>query len=206
MSLLNDALKRVPQAQPKRMPGHAPDRPLEPAALPEARSKGADFCVGLVALASLAAGLCMNPWWRSGQETARRAGSSPAAPTPVLTTVAAQSSAGAPPTGAIVPADAFVSTAVKESAPSGLELNRAAAAPPPTTPAPTKESGASRSDTPDLGVYVVRTGDTLTRIAKRHGTSVKALRAVNTFKGDRIAVGQKIRVPATPATRTTAES
>lgn len=53
-------------------------------------------------------------------------------------------------------------------------------------------------------IYVTKSGDTLTKIAKAHGTTVKALRALNGLKTDRILVGQKIKVPtASPATGAT---
>lgn len=45
-------------------------------------------------------------------------------------------------------------------------------------------------------VYVVKTGDNLTKIAKSHGTTLKAIRAANNMKTDRIVVGQKLKMPA----------
>jgi LysM repeat protein len=45
-------------------------------------------------------------------------------------------------------------------------------------------------------VYKVKQGDTLTRIARSHGTTVQALRALNALKTDRILVGQKLKIPA----------
>ncbi|HOX58286.1 MAG TPA: LysM peptidoglycan-binding domain-containing protein [Verrucomicrobiota bacterium] len=44
--------------------------------------------------------------------------------------------------------------------------------------------------------YTVKSGDTLTRIAGRFGTTVKALRAANELKTDFLKVGQKLRIPA----------
>ena len=44
--------------------------------------------------------------------------------------------------------------------------------------------------------YTVRGGDTLVRIAKKHGTTVKAIRSANNLSGDRINVGQKLKIPA----------
>lgn len=44
--------------------------------------------------------------------------------------------------------------------------------------------------------YVVRKGDTLSQIAKRHGIQVAQLRAVNTLRGNLINVGQKLRIPS----------
>lgn len=48
--------------------------------------------------------------------------------------------------------------------------------------------------------YTVRRGDTLSEIARRHGTTVAALRQRNRLKGDRILVGQKLVLPGGVAT------
>ena len=40
----------------------------------------------------------------------------------------------------------------------------------------------------------VRKGETLSEIAARNGTSVKKLRQLNGIKGDKINIGQKLRV------------
>jgi LysM repeat protein len=42
---------------------------------------------------------------------------------------------------------------------------------------------------------VVKSGDNLTRIAKAHGTTVKALKAANGLENDRIVVGAKLKIP-----------
>lgn len=44
--------------------------------------------------------------------------------------------------------------------------------------------------------YVVKSGDTLTKIAREHATSVKALRSANHLKTDKIKVGDKLVIPA----------
>jgi LysM repeat protein len=44
--------------------------------------------------------------------------------------------------------------------------------------------------------YTVKSGDTLTKIAKAHGTTVKAIRAGNNLATDHIKVGQKLMIPA----------
>jgi LysM repeat protein len=44
-------------------------------------------------------------------------------------------------------------------------------------------------------VYVVKSGDTLTRIARTHRTTVKTILAANNLVSDRIAVGTKLRLP-----------
>jgi LysM repeat protein len=54
------------------------------------------------------------------------------------------------------------------------------------------ESAAAGS----AGLYTVKAGESLTRIAKQHGTTVKAIRAANGLKSDRLLVGQKLKLPA----------
>lgn len=43
--------------------------------------------------------------------------------------------------------------------------------------------------------YVVRSGDTLSVIARRHGVSLADLRNANGLRGDRILVGQRLMIP-----------
>lgn len=47
-------------------------------------------------------------------------------------------------------------------------------------------------------LYTVRSGDTLTKIAKTHGTTVKAIEAENGLSTTKIKVGQKLKMPAPP--------
>ncbi len=54
--------------------------------------------------------------------------------------------------------------------------------------------------------YVIKKGDTLSAIAKRHHLSVTALKKHNRIKGDRILVGQKIKLPVKPASLSTLAS
>lgn len=57
---------------------------------------------------------------------------------------------------------------------------------------------ASAPTAPSAGgerIYIVKSGDTLTKIAKLHGTTVKALRAANKLRTDRIRVGDKLVIP-----------
>ena len=44
--------------------------------------------------------------------------------------------------------------------------------------------------------YVVKSGDTLTKIAKQFGTTVKAVETENNLSTTRIKVGQKLKIPA----------
>ena len=47
------------------------------------------------------------------------------------------------------------------------------------------------------GVYVVKPGDTLTRIARAHGWTVQDLKTANHLKSDRIFAGEKLKLPRT---------
>lgn len=60
-------------------------------------------------------------------------------------------------------------------------------------------ASADTSSSPDMSsgeVYVVKSGDTLTRIAHSHGTTVKALEAENNLSTTKIKVGEKLKIPA----------
>ncbi|HEX3857525.1 MAG TPA: LysM peptidoglycan-binding domain-containing protein [Verrucomicrobiae bacterium] len=45
-------------------------------------------------------------------------------------------------------------------------------------------------------VYTVKSGDTLTKIAKTHGTTIKAIESENNLSTTKIKVGQKLKIPA----------
>ena len=49
------------------------------------------------------------------------------------------------------------------------------------------------------GRYVVKSGDTLARIARTHGTTVQAIKAANGLTSDRIAVGRSLKLPESKA-------
>jgi len=51
-------------------------------------------------------------------------------------------------------------------------------------------------------VYVVKTGDTLLKIAKANATTVNEIKALNGLKTDRIKVGDKLKMPAAKSTPT----
>lgn len=76
--------------------------------------------------------------------------------------------------------------------PTKLQVGAQLQIPLATTPPPAP-GGASE------GSYVVLSGDTLTKIAKQHGTTVKEIRAANNLKTDRLLVGQKLNIPAAKA-------
>ncbi len=61
-------------------------------------------------------------------------------------------------------------------------------------PGITSDSSAASS-----AVHVVKLGDTLTSIAKKHHTTVAAIKAANGMKTTRLIPNQKLKIPATPA-------
>jgi LysM repeat protein len=76
-------------------------------------------------------------------------------------------------------------------------------------PASTTVNGTGAAVTGGSGqgtVYTVKSGDTLTRIARNHGTTVSALRAANGLKVSRLLVGQKIKIPSSTRTNTEANA
>jgi len=72
----------------------------------------------------------------------------------------------------------------------------------PTTPA---KSPATTTSTTTTGVYTVKSGDYLGKIASKHSTSVSNLKSLNKLKSDMIYVGQKLKVPAKKAPVTPAK-
>ena len=85
---------------------------------------------------------------------------------------------------------------------------------PPAKPSVTKKSSArkstagskssrstaarkssSRKSAPKARTYTVKKGDTLGAIARRNGTSVKALKRANGLKSDLIHITQKLTIP-----------
>lgn len=58
--------------------------------------------------------------------------------------------------------------------------------------------GSSRENTGDYQYYVIKSGDTLTRIAKTHGVTVSDIMTANNLSdADRIISGKVIKIPLT---------
>ena len=83
----------------------------------------------------------------------------------------------------------------------------AAGASNPKTAATTLKSDSANEPaaTGTTTAYTVKGGDTLGKIAKKHGTTPKAIRAANGLSSDKINVGQKLKIPGKSATTETAE-
>ncbi len=69
---------------------------------------------------------------------------------------------------------------------------------PPKPKTETKPKKKVKITKPSILVYKVRSGDNLSVIAQRCGTSVAAIRRLSGIKGDLIYAGQTIKVPYTP--------
>jgi len=67
-------------------------------------------------------------------------------------------------------------------------------------------SGPSSSPAGETKGYTVKSGDTLTTIASRHGTTIAAIRSANNLRSDIVRVGQELRIPdaSGPSTQTSA--
>jgi LysM repeat protein len=62
--------------------------------------------------------------------------------------------------------------------------------------APAAESALAPAGSSTAGeTYTVKSGDTLTKIAKAHGTTIKAIESENNLSTTKIKVGQKLKIP-----------
>lgn len=61
------------------------------------------------------------------------------------------------------------------------------------------EAKGEKSALGSSGDYAVKAGDSLIKIAKSHGVSLKALKSANGLRTDRIHAGQKLKIPAVAA-------
>jgi LysM repeat protein len=82
--------------------------------------------------------------------------------------------------------------------PTKLKINQKLHIPAPSTSATPTGLGTTSAEPMATGgepTYTVKSGDNLSAIAKEKGVTVKALRAANNLKTDRITVGQKLKIP-----------
>jgi LysM repeat protein len=76
--------------------------------------------------------------------------------------------------------------------PAKLKVGQKLSVPASATATPAVSVGASGGE----GAYTVKSGDTLMKIAKAHGTTVKAIESANNLTTTKIKVGQKLKIPA----------
>jgi len=87
--------------------------------------------------------------------------------------------------------------------PTRLQIGQKIKIPAPTATA-TPTAPAESATTGGEQVYTVKSGDTLIGIAKRFGTTVKAISAANGLRTTSIKVGQKLTIPVKAAPPVTA--
>lgn len=61
--------------------------------------------------------------------------------------------------------------------------------------AQTKKANTAKPAKPKVTTYKVRKGDSLSKIARRHGTTVAKIKKANNLKSDNISVGDNIKIP-----------
>jgi len=103
---------------------------------------------------------------------------------------AADPANGPAPTSKVLP-DQQTEPPVSKATPSTPPLQ-----PCPVAMVPKTATPVAPPHTTGGAVYLVKSGDTLTRIAKTCGTTIKALRSANGLDNDRIVVGEKLKIPA----------
>ncbi|MGV3754465.1 MAG: LysM peptidoglycan-binding domain-containing protein, partial [Verrucomicrobiota bacterium] len=77
----------------------------------------------------------------------------------------------------------------------GQKINVPVSAPAPATVELASAAPAASGSTSTI-THEVKNGDTLYGIAKKYGTTAKAIKSANNLKTDRINVGQKLKVSA----------
>ena len=85
--------------------------------------------------------------------------------------------------------------------PTRLKVGDKLQIPPASSPAASVTQASAGSGGAD--VYVVKSGDSLSKIAKDHNTTINEIKALNGLKTDRINIGDKLKLPAArPASAT----
>jgi len=69
-----------------------------------------------------------------------------------------------------------------------------------------KSGGATSPASSSATTYTIKYGDTLSSIARKHKTSVDAIKAANNMKSDSISGGQKLRIPTQASNNTVADT
>ena len=70
----------------------------------------------------------------------------------------------------------------------------------------TEKATSSTAPTGETTEYIVKGGDNLSKIARKYGTTVKEIKALNGLKNNNIIVGKKLKVPAKGTVETPAST
>jgi membrane-bound lytic murein transglycosylase D len=65
----------------------------------------------------------------------------------------------------------------------------------PTDAAASELSDAPKSATPRMKTIVVHRGDTLGRLAERHGVTIGQIKRANGMKSSHVRAGQRLKIP-----------
>lgn len=89
-----------------------------------------------------------------------------------------------------------VARSPREEPGSGREArSRPARAEPVPVPVPQPETDTAGAEAPAGATVTVRRGETLIALARRHGTSIEAIRKANDLSGNRLDIGQELVIP-----------
>lgn len=100
-------------------------------------------------------------------------------------------SAAAPSPSQAIADQPAASTVAAAHTPSSIPQPTSAVKPAAVVPPPATTAAVKTAET----IYVVKSGDTLSKIAKSHGVSIKALKSANDLASDHIVVGAKLKMP-----------
>lgn len=92
-----------------------------------------------------------------------------------------------------------IQTANPNVDPAKLQIGKTIQIPPPTT-ATTPATGPVVDAASGETIYKVKSGDTLDKLSRQFGTTVKAIQAANGLTDSRIKVGQSLKIPAKTTT------
>jgi LysM repeat protein len=95
----------------------------------------------------------------------------------------------------ISPAAAAKIDAVGKTFPVEIEYD-GKDAPPIEKPENPTENPIETPVTSEAQTHTVKSGDTLSQLAKTYGVSVGEIKRANGLKGDKIKIGQKLKIPA----------
>jgi LysM repeat protein len=86
--------------------------------------------------------------------------------------------------------------------PTKLKVGQKLEIPAATGGAEPSEAASASSTGGENGeeIYTVKSGDTLTKIARHYGTTIKAIESENNLSTTKIKVGQKLKIPSTATT------
>jgi LysM repeat protein len=110
--------------------------------------------------------------------------------------VSEKSSANVPDNSTPMPAQTAPAAPQSQSQPVISKTSVPAQPGPVATVQKKTATPVERSSSTGAAVYFVKSGDTLSHIAKMHNTTVPALKSANALANDRITVGEKLKIPS----------